>query len=375
MAKETNRLEALTQQNELLKEQNALLRERLELMQRSRPTAEVLPAEEERDIFIENINHDEIRSSYLVTNHQKRLWNVEIGLIQEFARICKKHNIRWYAVGGTLLGAARHKGFIPWDDDVDVAMFRPDFEKFKVIAAAEVKPPYSLDIWHNYRLGGDDFSDQVDNSLPLIPNDRVTKLPFAYPLFPLIKIRDSRTMMLEFPQFRHLNQGVWIDVFPIDSMPPFATKEQSMNFEISKTLFMSTTHPEIIRDQIWQGKKFTVGNDFLKKFIKLPFQKRGMYFDEFMAKNFSESENMTGDFRCIFTGHAFWYKRSSLADVTYLPFEKIQIPAPIDYDNVLTGNYGDWRKPVFIIPHAKMYSADVSYSDYFKNNGITLSEK
>lgn len=370
MAKETNRLEALTQQNELLKEQNALLRERLELLQRSKT-----PAEEERDIFIENINHDEIRSSYLVTNHQKRLWNAQIGLINELDRICKKHNIRWFAVAGTLLGAARHKGFIPWDDDVDVAMFRPDYEKFKAIGSAELKYPYSLDVWHNYRLGGDDFSDQIDNSLPLIPNDQVTKLPFAYPLFSLIKIRDNRTMMLEFPHLKHLNQSIWIDIFPIDSLPPFPTREQNVNFEVAKTLFLATSHPEIIRDQIWQNRKFHVGVEFLKKFIKMPFQKRGMFFDNLLAKNFCQTEHVTNDMRRIFIDHVVTYKMKSFSDVTYLPFEKIKLPVPIDYEEVLTGNYGDWRKPVFVIPHAKTYSADVSYSDYFKNNGITLSEK
>ena len=103
-------------------------------------------------IFVRNIERDEMRSGFLVTSHRKKLWNVQIGLIKEFERICKKHNLKWWACGGTLLGAARHKGFIPWDDDVDVAMLRPDYNKFLDIAADEIKYPYFLDNWYDYTI-------------------------------------------------------------------------------------------------------------------------------------------------------------------------------------------------------------------------------
>ena len=136
------RIRLLEEQNDLLREQNQLLR---------KPPAAPLK-DDGREIFIENIDRDEMRSGFLVTTERKKLWNAQIGILLEFARICKKHNLQWFAGGGTLLGAARHGGFIPWDDDIDVVMLRPEYEKFQQVALQEVKDPYFLDIWYNYRL-------------------------------------------------------------------------------------------------------------------------------------------------------------------------------------------------------------------------------
>ncbi len=68
---------------------------------------------------------------------------IEVDMMQEIKRICEKHDIKYFLVGGSLLGAVRHKGFIPWDDDLDFGMLREDFEKFKKVAPAELSPRYA----------------------------------------------------------------------------------------------------------------------------------------------------------------------------------------------------------------------------------------
>ncbi len=80
---------------------------------------------------------EEIRDGYKVTAEMKKLWSVQMDILEQIDKICKKHNITYYADGGTLLGAVRHKGFIPWDDDLDVQMYRDDLEKFCKVAKEE----------------------------------------------------------------------------------------------------------------------------------------------------------------------------------------------------------------------------------------------
>ena len=72
--------------------------------------------------YVSNIDVDEIRDGFLVSARRKSIWNKEIEIMLEFDRICKKHNIQWFTYAGTTLGAIRHEGFIPWDDDIDVVL-------------------------------------------------------------------------------------------------------------------------------------------------------------------------------------------------------------------------------------------------------------
>ena len=77
---------------------------------------------------------EEIRDGYLVTERVKKIWYTEINLLIAFDRMCKEYNLKYSVCYGTLLGAIRHKGFIPWDDDIDVFMMRDDYNKMLKIA-------------------------------------------------------------------------------------------------------------------------------------------------------------------------------------------------------------------------------------------------
>ena len=114
----------------------------------------------------------------------------EFAIFKEFIRICDKHHLQYYLFGGTLLGAVRHHGFIPWDDDLDVCMPRPDFEKLLQLRH-EFLAPYFLQDYHS--------------------NPSYTYL-FA-------KLRDSSTTFKETVFNMHnFNHGIYMDIFPLDGV-------------------------------------------------------------------------------------------------------------------------------------------------------------
>lgn len=348
------------QQTRLLQEKENLLREQKELLQKLN-----YASKSKYEIYVKNIDRDEIRSGFLVKSCKKKLWNVQINLIKEFDRICKKHDIRWFATCGTLIGAARHGGFVPWDDDVDIVMFRPDFEKFKKVAVSEIKSPYHLDIWYNYRLEIDEFSELTDDSLPLLSRKFHKNRPWA-PFHPIIKIRDKRTLLPAFLNHDTYNQGIWIDLFALDSLPPFTKKQQRQNFDYIRTLFMAATHPEMIEYALQKNQRFIIDNDTLRNFMSLPYKQRCMQVEELLAENFFMSEHL-GHMRdwCIDQNQRFYHSKD-YQEVIYLPFEKIEIPVPVGYDSILTDFYGDWRTLVVYKSHTEIYSADISWDEYLQ---------
>ena len=82
--------------------------------------------------------------SYKVSPKREKVWKIELDILMELDRICRKFGLRYFLDSGTLLGAVRHKGFIPWDDDIDLLMPRKDYDKLIEIASQELSFPYYL---------------------------------------------------------------------------------------------------------------------------------------------------------------------------------------------------------------------------------------
>ena len=122
------------------------------------------------------------------------LWDAMLAIYSEVAKICDRHGLRYYATDGTALGAIRHKGFIPWDDDFDISMPRPDYEKFLELAKTEL--PENLKIVNN------------DNTPEF-------KLIFAK----VQEVREPYVKQIENKLGYELSNGIFIDVFPIEGYP------------------------------------------------------------------------------------------------------------------------------------------------------------
>lgn len=126
------------------------------------------------------------------TNDLAAIKTKELEMLDQFVDICNRHNINYFLSGGTCLGAIRHKGFIPWDDDIDVGMLREDFEKFEKACADELPEPFFLQT---------------------MKSDPYCGLVFA-------KIRNTKTEMIErYCKNVQMQQGIWIDIFPYDAIP------------------------------------------------------------------------------------------------------------------------------------------------------------
>ena len=119
----------------------------------------------------------------MTLDEQKR---VMLDILVEFAKFCDEHNLMYYLDAGTLLGAVRHKGFIPWDDDIDVNMPQKDYDKF--IELTRKSNGYLTDHMQ---------VEYTENTI-----------------YPFLKISDDRTILIEFPEQNPMEVGVYIDVFP-----------------------------------------------------------------------------------------------------------------------------------------------------------------
>lgn len=130
---------------------------------------------------------------YLTEEQLKRLHEIQMDMLLEVRRICTKYNIKYSLIGGTLLGAVRHKGYIPWDDDADVGMLREDYEKFRRVCESE-----------------------LDSEKYYFQDDRNTEsYRWGYG-----KLRRKNTLFLRENQ-KHLKFGqeIFIDIFPLDYAP------------------------------------------------------------------------------------------------------------------------------------------------------------
>ncbi len=133
---------------------------------------------------------------------------IEFEILIAFDTVCKEHNLRYGLSGGTLLGAIRHGGFIPWDDDIDVVMPRPDYERL-------------IDISNKV------FNDRLFFSTPKTDYNTV----HAYG-----KLYDMRTELIEFPDSKRLKSHVYIDVFPLDGLPNDANKNCKHRKKVRKRM-------------------------------------------------------------------------------------------------------------------------------------------
>ena len=247
----------------------------------------------------------------------KRLQEIEIEILQDIIRVCEENGLHYWAYGGTLLGAIRHNGFIPWDDDIDIGMMRDDYEQFLRIAPKALKKGLTLQHF------------TVDEETPTY---------FA-------KVRKDGTEFVEYYNRKmNIHHGIFVDIMPHDLIPE-NERERSRyrrTAEWRKQLFIAKS----VKDTtITRGKYKILLHTMERRIlhcILLPISKKWLfdYLDLYLRK-------YNGSDSCLFTTRAMRVSENLLGDVFPLQkhqFENIMINVPANYDIVLRRNYGDYMK-------------------------------
>lgn len=294
---------------------------------------------------------EEVRCDFTVTRKMKELWAVELDLLAELDRVCKKYDLKYSATGGTMLGVIRHKGFIPWDDDIDVMMLRDDYERLCNIAMQEFKFPYFFQT---------EYTDPGS-------------------LRRHAQLRNSQTTAIrEVEEKWHypFNQGIFIDIFPVDAV----IDDQDL-FEKQKAEAMALRHTYMekakwnVRYHEGPNKAKNVLKGVVKGLNNSIFAKKYDYlsdyraFEKVCARYNSENTKYLSLLSFQFDNPKHYKTREGWKQIEYMDFEFMKMPVTSDYDEILTIQYGDYMKmqKVNTIHGGLIVDTNQSYQDYFKN--------
>ncbi len=242
---------------------------------------------------------------------------VQLEIAKEIKRVCEQNNIGYFLDSGTLLGAVRHKGFIPWDDDMDMGMLRADYEHFLRIAPQALNPQYVLLCW------------QEDERYPH---------QFA-------KVMKRGTLYHEETNHGGSFEGIFVDVFPYDRLPE---DRQALKH----TRFCLTAYRAMIRAKCKYQTWTSHGKFHVKRWIKnLPFRILSLFYKRADLRmrydRLAQSHNQDAPFRYYVSQGVETYgdwciPHHCLEEFTELPFEDTSFRVPKDYDAYLTHAYGNY---------------------------------
>ncbi len=286
--------------------------------------------------FQDSYFEDEIRNDFKIEGTMKRAWAAQIEVLEEIDKICCRHGLTYYADWGTLLGAVRHKGFIPWDDDIDIAMPREDYMRF--IQAAQAELPAECTVLSMFTE--EDYTEafaRVVNSKEISFKKEHLKKYHGCPFI------------------------VGIDIFPLDRLP-VGLQEKKIQIKMLRFLYETMKSNESKKDmeerlntiECLCGVKLDRERNIQNQLLKLMDTVCQLYNTG--TGEVTEFVNYIQNDKYIFQPE--WFEKR-----IWLPFETIQIPVPEEYDKVLRAMYGEYEIP-------RMYTAEHNYPFYRQQEEI-----
>lgn len=247
-----------------------------------------------------------------------------IEVLKAFAKICEENNLTYFMIGGTLLGAVRHKGFIPWDDDIDVAMPRRDYEKLLSISNELDISPYYFDHFKK--------NDNMLRAMIMVLKDRTVKIDYLHD-----------NSFVEHSDYK-------IDILPIDGTPNNKIVRKIFYFRllVHRAIFKFTVIDEVNMDNLDKKRPFI--EKILINFARVT--KLGNYINGHKVLNKLEAmlkaydmykSNICGTFHGAYKLREFVDSKYFMERKIY-SFEDGRFYGPKDYDGYLTCIYGDYMK-------------------------------
>lgn len=259
--------------------------------------------------------------------------SVMLELLHVLDEVCRKLGIPYQLFAGSALGAVRHQGFIPWDDDVDVVMLRPDYERFLALAPGE------LDAGRYFLQA--EFSEH-------------------YPMY-FSKLRKNGTTCLErfIPRDAQMHQGVYIDIFPCDNLADSfwlrGTQYLASKVVVAKSLYRRGYLTDSRVKKLFMAVCRFVPQKPLLALVRLPGENKSACVHTFLGGSSRYEKGV--------------FPRAWFLESVMLPFADGCFPVSAHYDALLTTLYGDYRTP---LPepargckvHAELVDLDCSYERY-----------
>lgn len=291
----------------------------------------------QKGVIPEDFLKEEVRNDFLVTTERKKIWIVLLDLMLEFDAVCKKHGLTYFLEAGSLLGAIRHKGFIPWDDDIDVLMPRNDYLRF-VEMSQEFKSPYFLQ------------TPYTDSGY----------------FYSFVKLRNSNTTAVtKMFAYQNYNHGMWLSVFPIDNWSVEGGEERyekikKLNMENSTYMRISNPHlseKDMVRVRNYSGRD---PYDTIRELDRIA-QECSDYHTEFVT---------VGSTAVIGYSRKLWYAEDFSLAIEW-PFEFFLFPVPVGYDRFLKVMYGDYMElpPIEqrgLHHEGTIFNADIPYKEFLE---------
>ena len=254
------------------------------------------------------------------TNWLDKLHKEELRILDELDRICKKNKLKYFLSGGSLIGAVRHHGFIPWDDDIDVGMPRSDYEKFIKCCKTDLKDDFYLDAF------------EVNTN--------------KFHLYAKLKLKNTIFMENYATELSGVDHGIFIDIFPYDNIDEMNSKDHlkkdKFRHNITKLVYLKSGLTNYLSEYRKSHKIIMFFVDVVLKIcprkLLLSMAKRKISANK--NDNSLYISNMTGGLSLEKETH----KREEVFPAVRLEFEGKKYCCPKEYDKLLTKIYGDYMQ-------------------------------